>query len=352
MSAPAAIITGATGWLGARLVLALSQGLPDVPEFKDGDPDRLIRCLKHRGSDASALKAVKGRVEIFEGDLTEFDSLAGLFKGISEAVVFHCAGLIHPKRRVSELYAVNVKGTKNLVSASIKARAKRLIYVSSNSPMGFNPKRGQLFEESSPYNPYLNYGRSKKLAEDIVNEAGRSGKIEIVICRAPWFYGPGQPERQTRFFTMIKNGSVPVTGTGENLRSLAYVDNLCQGLILCEKVPEANGQTYWLSDKKPYTMNQIIDGIERVMEKDFGIPVAHRRRRLPGLVSGMALLADTIIQGLGWYQQEIHVLAEMNKNIACSILKAQKDMGYDPRIELEEGMRRSIKWLLDKGIKI
>jgi nucleoside-diphosphate-sugar epimerase len=352
MSLPAAVVTGVPGWLGTRLVLALAQGLPDVPALKGGNPDRPIRCLVYRGLDASSLRTIPGRIELVDGDLTDPVSLTGLFKGLSEKVVFHCAGVIHPGRWVREFYAVNTEGTLNLVEAAVKAGATRFIHVSSNSPMGVNPTRDQQFDESSHYNPYMNYGKSKKLAEDVVNAAGQSGRIETVIVRAPWYYGPGQPERQTRFFTMIKNGTVPIVGDGENLRSMVYVDNLCQGLILCEKTSEAKGQTYWLADRKPYTMNQIIDTIQRVMENDFSIPVVRGHRRMPGIVSEIARFADKIIQGIGLYQQEIHVLSEMNKNIACSISKAEKKLGYDPKIDLEEGMRRSIKWLIDNGIEI
>jgi len=351
MNSLPAVVTGAPGWLGTRLVLALCNRLPDTPTQEPDNPDRRIRCLVHGKREPSALKAIAGNLELVPGDLTNPSSLAQFFQGLAECVVFHCAGIIHPQS-VRDFYAVNTQGTRNLLAAAIQARARRFIYVSSSSPLGFNPERNQPFDESSPYRPYLNYGRSKKLAEDLVNEAGRTGSIETVIIRAPWYYGPGQPERQTRFFRMIKNGTAPIAGNGENLRSLAYVDNLCQGLILCEKKSEAGGKTFWLADRKPYTMNQIVNTIERVMEKDFQIPVAHRRRKFPGMVSEIARLADAMIQGAGFYQPEIHVLSEMNKNIFCSIAKAEQELGYDPKIELEEGMRRSVKWLLEKGMEI
>ena len=82
-----------------------------------------------------------------------------------------------------------------------------------------------LFDESSPYKPYMNYGRSKKLMEDAVNAAANGGGIETVILRPCWFYGPDQPPRQTTFFTMIKDGKAPIVGDGESRRSMSYVDN-------------------------------------------------------------------------------------------------------------------------------
>ena len=59
-----------------------------------------------------------------------------------------------------------------------------------------------------------------------------------------------------------------------------------------------------------------------------------------------------MIQTLGFYQQKVHVLSEMNKNIACSIDKARQVLGYEPAIELEEGMRRSLAWCVKRGIKL
>ena len=73
-----------------------------------------------------------------------------------------------------------------------------------------------------------------------------------------------------------------MVGGGENRRSMAYVDNICQGLLLCERSTGARGQTYWIADRRPYSMNEIIATIEEVLEKDFGVTPARKRMRLPG----------------------------------------------------------------------
>jgi nucleoside-diphosphate-sugar epimerase len=141
-------------------------------------------------------------------------------------------------------------------------------------------------------------------------------------------------------------------GNGENRRSMAYVDNICQGLLLCERVERAKGQTYWIADKRAYSMNEIVETIERVMERDFGVKCAHKRMRVPGLLGDVAYVADAVIQGVGLYHQKVHVLSEMNKSIACSIARAEAELGYVPQINLEEGMRRSIRWMRDNDINL
>src|SRR2546427_13122870 len=104
-----------------------------------------------------------------------------------------------------------------------------------------------------------------------------------------------------------------------------------------------------VADRRPYTMNEIVDTVERLLEHEFGMTVAHRRLRLPALASQVAGVADALLQAIGRYQQEVHVLSEMSQTIACSIARAERELGYDPRIELEEGMRRSIRWCLEQG---
>ena len=199
----------------------------------------------------------------------------------------------------------------------------------------------------------MNYGRSKMQAELLVKNFEQEGrKLECVIVRPPWFYGPDQPARQTLFFSMIKSGKAPIVGSGKNLRSMAFIDNLCEGLLLAAYVERAVGQIYWIADRRPYSMNEIIDTVERLMEREFNLPVAHKRMRLPSAASEVAFLSDKLLQSFGLYNQKIHVLSEMNKTIACSTAKAEAELGYNPRVSLEEGMRRSLTFCVEHGIQI
>ncbi len=99
-------------------------------------------------------------------------------------------------------------------------------------------------------------------------------------------------------------------------------------------------------------MNEIVDTVERLLENEFGQLCTHKRLKLPSLVSEIAMWVDAALQGLDLYHQKFHVLSEMNKTIACSIEKAKKELGYIPTVELEEGMRRSIHWVLSNYQKL
>jgi len=345
------LVTGANGWLGRRFSRLMATRDFDHDALRDLPAGLRVRCLVMPGEDTADLRAIGPNVDIVVGDVRNPADAARFTADARGALLFHAAGLIHPAK-VSDLYAVNVEGTKNILNAAASAGVQRAVVVSSNSPVGCNPHNDHLFDETSPYNPYMNYGRSKMMMELAVQEIEKKGHLETVLVRPPWFYGPDQPPRQTQFFSMIRQGKGPIVGDGNNLRSMGYVDNLCQGMLLAALVERARGQIYWIADKRPYSMNEVMDTIERLLEQEFKMTVAHKRMRLPAIASEVAWLMDKSLQSVGLYQMKIHVLSEMNKTIACSVARAERELGYQPKIALEEGMRRSIQWCLDKGIQI
>ena len=323
------LITGTPGWLGTRLVEVLR------------GKNRQVRCLVIPYSDSAYIRSLGA--EVIEADLTEPGALKDVCRDIR--TVFHCAGIIHPKK-IGELFAINTRGTENLLREAAKSKVDKFIYVSSNSAAGCNIRPDLLMRESDEPRPYKKYGLSKLGAEKAVNDYYNKGAVKTVILRPCWYYGAGQPARQTRFFRMIKSGKPIMLGDGKNLRSMSYIDNVIQGLILAEENERANGQTYWIADRRPYSTIEIYQTIAKLLQADL------KPRHLPAFVSGMCELADTALQAAGLYSPEIHVAGEMTKNIACSIEKAERELGYNPQIELEEGMRRSIEWCRKNGIEI
>ena len=338
---PRILVTGSAGWLGHRVVEAIGSG-----SLGDAEPESKPRLLIQPGQDAAKLRAALPYAEIVTGDLRAPADCERFCAGAGGGLLLHTAGVIHP-RRAREFDEVNGGGMEKLLNAAIKAGIKRIVAVSSNSPCGCNPHPDHLFDEYSPFRPYLGYGWSKMRMEQAV--MARKEEIETVILRAPWFYGPNQPARQTLFFKMVRDGKAPLVGNGSNLRSMTYLDNLCQAIALAVKKTDAGGRVYWIADKEPYQMRQILDTIELLLEKEFGQKCAHKRMRLPGIASSLAYAVDAMLQGLGFYSQKIHVLSEMNKTIACSISRAERELGYRPQVSLEEGMRRSIRWCIDNG---
>ena len=313
------LVTGATGWLGTSLVEALHQGLAECDLLRRPAPELTIRCLVPPGQDASALKMLSARIHVVVGDVRSADDRVRFCRDAAGAVLFHTAGVIHP-RRVADFYEINERGTAGLLDAAIAAGVRRAVVVSSNSPCGFNPHPDHLFDEDSPYHPYMNYGRSKMRMELAVKVRSERGVIETVVVRPPWFYGPNQPPRQTEFFRMIRAGRAPLMG-GDQLRSMVYIDNLCQGILLAAATEAARGRTYWIADERPYAMAEIIATVERVLMHEFGYPCKGGRLTLPKAIGRVAEAADGVLQAVGLYHPKVHVLSEMGRPIACSIAR-------------------------------
>ena len=181
--------------------------------------------------------------------------------------------------------------------------------------------------------------------EQVTNQFYRDGLVDLTIIRSPWFYGPFQPERQKLFFEMIRMGKVPIVGGGKNRRSMAYIENIVQGMVQAATKEIASGKTYWIADEKPYTMSEIVDTIENLLANKYGRECNYGRVKLPGVVSTLAEKTDAMLQWFGFYHQKIHVLSEMNKHIACSISRAKDELGYNPEYSLTEGMKKSLKEL-------
>jgi len=321
------LVTGAPGWLGNRLVEVLR---------KDG---RKVRCLVLKGSNTGFLESL--HADIVEGDLLDKGSLADATDGVR--TVFHCAGLIHPKKP-GELYLVNRDGTRNILEASVKSGVTRFIYVSSNSAQGVARSREELMQESDPPRPYTDYGKSKHQAELVVGEFQRSGSIETVVIRPTWYYGPGAPDRLVKLIKMIRGGNPLIFGDGRNLRSMTYIDNCIDGLLLAEKTAKANGETYWIADEKNYETIEIY----RTIADYFGVTLTPRY--VPGIISRSMEKLDMLLGMAGIYEINVHVAGEMTRNISCSIGKAKRELGYKPRFALKEGVKNTIEWCIAKGL--
>jgi nucleoside-diphosphate-sugar epimerase len=337
------VVTGAAGWLGRALTHRLL-----------ADPARTrLRLLVHTTAEAAALRALTAErdgVEIVIGDVSRADTAARLLYGVgADADVIHTAGIIHPKS-VRQFYEVNTNGVRHLTQAAGDAGVRRFVHVSSNSPFGTNPDVNDTFRHDEPFHPYLGYGKSKMQGEMAVNESVAAG-LDATIVRPPWFYGPFQPPRQTTFFRMIRKGKFPVIGAGDQRRSMVYVDNLVDGILCAELTPAARGKGYWIADARAYTVSEIVETVGRALV-DEGLSVQPATTHMPTLAARVAELGDRVLQGVGLYQQQLHVLGEMGHTIAVDISRSTAELGYVPQVELYEGMRRSIRWCQEQGLEL
>lgn len=324
------LITGYPGWLTSRFL----ETLPDFPTHFSS-----IRCLV--SSEHRPEPSLEARAGTFVGgDLLDPASLESACS--DRELVLHAAGVIHPKK-ISDYYRIHRDGTRNLLEACVRKGVRRFIYISSNAAQGFCEGPGRELEESGPSRPESHYGKSKYEAEGVVREYQSQGKIQTVILRPAMFYGPPVPERHLDIYRKIQKGIFYVFGTGEYLRSVTYIDNLVQGIHLAMTKDAALGKTYYLADREIPTLNQLVEAMAGAMGRTVKII------RLPVGLAYAARILDDFLSAMNIYWMLPHVVGESHRHIACSIAKAEKELGYQPAIGFREGYRRTIQWCREQG---
>jgi nucleoside-diphosphate-sugar epimerase len=336
MSKKSVLIVGYPGWLSNYLVKFLTKGSEDYPEYKPKYAMQIMMYDKCKLDLYQLVKDLNDDIVVGFGDILNYNDCLMATKNVD--VVVHIAGIIHPKK-VKTFYDINVKGTDNMVRASIANGVKKFIYISSNGACGV---RDYAMTEMTPDIPYMHYGKSKKLAEELILEHSFTSDMKCIILRPCWFYGEGQPDRQNKLFKMIKKGKPMIFGKGTNYRSMSYVGNTSHAIQKAiDYNQELSYETYWIADENAYTTNEIYNTIAKLFD------VKLKPRYIPAISCTVGRLGDTILQKLGRYNQYIHVLGEMDRNIECDIAYAKQKLGYNPKVTLVEGMGRSIKWCID-----
>jgi nucleoside-diphosphate-sugar epimerase len=318
------LITGATGFIGRYLTGALSTIYP-------------VRCLVRKDSDITGLRNLN--VEVTYGDLLVKDSIRPALDEID--LIYHLAGEVYSLHK-DDYYKGNVLATHNLLEACKEKGTKRIIFLSSigvYKPATTKP----LLTEESKCEPITYYGKTKLDAEGLIKKYN----IPWVIVRAPVIYGPHQPAVLNRFFLDAFNKrKIYIVGKGDNLRSLCFIGNLVEGLMLLANKADVNGKTYILSDNSPYTLNEIIKTGSKVIQQK--VDVVHLPNFLGDISWKIYQLMDNVFN---LCFVELYAIKKMQIQEGCNITKAQKEIGYSPSITLEAGIVRTIDWLRNNYIK-
>jgi nucleoside-diphosphate-sugar epimerase len=321
------LVTGATGFIGRHLVKTLHE------------KGRAIKCLVRKTSQTSFLEQLG--VELVYGDLEDKDSLR---RALQETdIIYHAAGEVFATD-AENYYAVNVAGVKNLLEACSNASVRKFIHFSSSSATGPNPVRDIPVNENSPCCPITPYGKSKLEGEKIIREFSRQFKVPTIIIRPPLVYGPGvsQSSRVLMFLKLIHKGLFRIIGTGNNLVSLCNIDNLIHGLLLAEKEQRAEGETYFLADARPYTVNEIAETIAK--EEGKQLPIPH----MPFWAANILSIGLTLPSRIFGFTSPLtrNTVNELKNNWFVDIKKAQSELGYQPIGELKDGVKKTVEWFM------
>lgn len=263
-------------------------------------------------------------------------------------IVIHLAARVHVMQDASadpleEFRKVNVQGTDNLARQAVRAGVKRLVYVSSikvngesTSPMTDSvlkqilPRppfvKGEIlksvFSETDEHNPQDPYGISKWEAEQALHRVAKETGLEVVIVRPPLVYGAGVKGNFAQMLKVLAKGVPLPLASIQNLRSLVYVENLADALILCATHPAAAGQTYLVSDGEDVSTPDLL----RQLGMGMGYPARLFRCPLPLLkIAGrFAGKSDQVERLLGSLQVDSS--------------KIRRELGWKPPYTLEQGL--------------
>ena len=326
MSAPLALVTGASGFVGSHVVDEL---------LRRG---ARVRCLLRLTSSRRWLEGKQ--VEYAEGDVCHREGLDAAVRGADWVV--HAAGLTHAPS-AAEFHRANVLGTENLLAAALAAdpRPRRFVYISSQAAAG--PSRnGAPVTEDQPPMPVSAYGRSKLGGEALVMRA--ADRLPVVSIRPPTVYGPRERALLT-YYRVVKHHLRPILG-GARPFSVVYAEDHARAVWAVLNESAAVGQIYFVAGPDATSYGEMGDAIVRAMDTwAVRVPVPALALQA-GALAGE--LAGALMRRSPFFSRE--KLREITAGAwIVSSRKIRDQLGWAPATPLEEGVRVTALWYRETG---
>lgn len=319
------LVTGATGFLGGALARRLHAAGAAVTA---------------QGRREGAALAAAG-LRFVRGDLAERAVAAAACAG--QHFIFHCAALAAPWGPYKDFYRANVTATENVVAGARQAGAARLIHVSTPSLyFADQPRRNVREDDPLPARQVAAYADTKRLAEQVVDEAQAAGLATITI-RPRAIFGPGDGTIFPRLLRQVARGRLRVIGGGANVADFTYIDNVVDGLLLCAHAPaHALGRKYNLTNGEPQPLWPLI----LKLCADLGYPPPKGRVPLGAALAlaGGLELAYTLLRRRTEPPLTRYTVRMLALDATLDISAARRDLGYAPAVSVEEGLRRFVAW--------
>jgi len=237
-------VTGATGFIGRRLVKAIDANITILSRQKQAHHKTIVLNLEEDNIPDQALNGMD--------------------------TVFHLAGFAHDMRDENKIvdlyYKVNVSATVQLATLAVKSNVKRFVFVSSVKAGG-NPPLGTCANEKSQIDPEGIYGKTKREAELQLLKIGKESGMHVSIVRPSLVYGPNIKGHLQLMLSGIKAGWFPPLPETENRRSMIHVDDLVQAILLVSEDKRANGEVFIATDGVPHSSCEIYNTMCSVLDK-------------------------------------------------------------------------------------
>lgn len=305
---PTFLVTGGAGFVGSHIVEAL---------VRRGDQVRVLDNLST--GNRQNLTTVADRIELIEGDVNDPEKVARAVNGVD--CIFHEAALASVPRSVEsplESHAACATGTVNVLDQARRAGVRRVVYAASSSAYGNQPHAAKRESDlPSPLSPYA----AAKLASELYCQAFyHTYGLETVCLRYFNVFGPRQDPHGPYaaviplFITKLLAGERPlIYGDGKQSRDFAYVENVVQANLLAAEAPGAIGRTFNVGCGRSVSLLDLLDSLNRLLKTN--VEPVFQPARAGDVRDSLADISHTVT-----------------------------DLGYEPRVDLEEGLRRSVEF--------
>ena len=326
-----ALITGATGFLGGALTRRLYSMGWDVTAL--GRNPKKLNQLEDDG------------IRVLQIDLKDKTALANACK--NQEIVFHCAALPSPWGNFETFYQANVIGTRNVIHGCEEHHVKRLVHVSTPS-LYFDYNSRINVKETDPLpEPVSNYSATKILAEQELDEAFARGLATIAV-RPRALFGPGDTVIFPRLIPRLQSGKLPILGDGENIVDLTYIENVVDALLLCAESPSSTlGKKYNISNGEPVKIWKLVEHI--CDELNLPHPTRKISYKTANAVATVLEALYTIIPTHPEPPLTRVSVSMMANNTTLDISAAKNELGYQPKVSVDEGVEKFLRWWKEKN---
>lgn len=324
------LITGATGLLGGHLIKELQAR------------GEHIRALVLPVENANGL--LRQGVEVVRGDITDATTLPAAVKKVD--IVFHLAGMMGVWRPLADYRLVNVTGSVNLYKAAVQAGVRRYVHTSSHTVYGLG--HGRYMVETDPLRPDPDpYSITKAEADRLIRRMMLTSGMETVVLRPGTFFGPGDKLHFGRMAQRLKDEKGLIIGRGDNALPFCYVTDVAQGFLLAGYHENAPGNVYNITNDQPLTQSEMFDAIADATGGQR--PMLHVPY-LP-LYYG-SIVAEKIVARVTRTKPIVTQLGAMmfGSDNRHSIDKARRELGYETRVPLLEGVKLAAAWFNAGGM--
>jgi nucleoside-diphosphate-sugar epimerase len=320
------LVTGGTGFIGSHL----------AEEGRRRGADVVVLGLAERPEErANAELLARQGVAILPGSITDAELCERAMRGVTH--VFHLAVAMREGGKSDEFFErVNLEGTRRLLEAAGAGKVERFVYCGTIGIYGH--RAPGVTSEDSPLHPGNIYERTKVAAEALVRQQAATLRLPYTILRPADVYGP-RDQRLLKLFKGVLAGRFPLFGDGSGRRHMVYVDDVVSAFFAACERPAAVGEGLIVAGPRPCTLRELIEEVRRATgSARFG-----RRLPLTPMLAAAAVVED-VCQALKLdppiYRRRMDFFTS---DSAFDTSRARRVLDWAPRVELDEGVRRTFE---------